>query len=137
MPQTLATSIQNSPSALKKLCTQVSLFLGEQNVSNPLAKKTELIVEELLTNIVNHAYPQKKEDNICISLSVYPQKIIFSVKDQGTPFNPCTHPSPTLNIPIEERPIGGMGIHLVKQNAKTISYKRMNNKNELTVEVCE
>ena len=135
MPNTLVTTIPNSIEALKNFTESFSAFLSRENMPNTLRQKIELITEEILTNIVTHGYPIPQSDKIEFELNILPGKIKLSFKDLGVPFDPCKHPLPQLNIPLEERPIGGMGIHMVKTIASQISHEHTNNSNTLRIEI--
>ena len=78
------------------------------------------------------AYPDK-DGTIEAKLEKTENSIIFEFIDNGIKYNPLEKPDPDITLPPEERPIGGLGIYMVKEMTDEISYKRENNKNILTL----
>ena len=95
----------------------------------PLAPKIELALEELWVNIVNHGSPPAGR----IELECRPAGLTgltVSLKDQGPPFDPFTEaPEPDLTAAVAERPVGGLGLHLVKTLARDCRYRRLKGHN--------
>ena len=60
-------------------------------------------------------------------------RVIVTVSDDGTPFNPLLRAAPEAGLSLEDRRVGGLGIHLVRHLADDISYRRLSDKNELTL----
>lgn len=82
-----------------------------------------LVAEELLVNVFSYAYPAGNEGKAEIRLDVRGNSLIFTVKDWGAPFNPFVDaPAPDLTSDIESRPVGGLGIFLIKQVSEHQSY---------------
>ncbi len=98
-------------------------------------KKTQeirLACEEIIINIINYAYPDKK-GNIEIHCDATKGGKDYQIKiiDWGIPFNPLSNPEPDTSIPIEDREIGGLGIYLVRNVMDKINYQREDDKNIL------
>jgi len=93
----------------------------------------QLILEELFTNIVNHGFTDKEEHEIEIELSCCKGDMVIRIEDDGDPFNPMNQSSPDTRCAIEERLVGGLGIHFVKCFIDSCSYERKNNKNIMTL----
>ena len=93
----------------------------------------DLVIEEILMNLCLHAYPEGKQGDVILSYSIpAPGKLSVEVADQGVAFNPLTAPPPDITLNLESRPIGGLGIYLVKQLASSINYCRGGGWNRLT-----
>lgn len=88
-----------------------------------------LIVEEAVANVVNYS------GATMMSLSAWLEgdSIFVSVTDDGVPFDPTQYPSPNLNVPVEERKIGGLGIHYIHKMSDGVTYRREEGKNILTM----
>lgn len=93
----------------------------------------KLALEEVVTNVILYAYPDKKEQDIRIDISGENRILQFIITDSGIPFNPLEKEEPDLTLPPEERPIGGLGIFLVKQLMDEVNYSRSEGKNILTL----
>jgi len=94
-----------------------------------------LVLDELITNIIDYGYADFDEHPIDISLSMDGDILTIRVEDDSEPFNILEAPEPELDVPLEERdrPIGGMGIHLIKNMVHGIEYEREDGKNVLTL----
>ncbi len=95
--------------------------------------KIDMVMDELLTNIISYGYKDKKEHYIDIYVTLENNIINIVIEDDAIAFNPLLAPPPDLTIPLEERPIGGLGIYLVKTNVNTIDYSRKNGRNILSM----
>lgn len=94
----------------------------------------ELGVEELFTNIVNYAYPEVTGQIVVRGeVEQTPLRCRFSFVDSGIPFDPLERELPDTELPIEERPIGGLGIFLVRKLFDEIFYEYKDNCNVFTV----
>lgn len=91
-----------------------------------------LAVEEIFVNVANYAYPNG-EGEVEIEGIVQVSKISFTFIDRGVPFNPLEKEKPDLTLGVQERNVGGLGIHLVKQCMDQISYEYKDGKNRLTI----
>jgi serine/threonine-protein kinase RsbW len=92
-----------------------------------------LALEEILANIISYGYSDNREHEIRVNLSVEPGKVRVDVEDDGQPFNPLEAPEADTTKPLEERTIGGLGIHLVRKLMDGLEYKRQGEKNLLTI----
>ena len=95
--------------------------------------QVQLASEEVLVNIINYAYPDR-DGNIEINYKTTGEKgIEIKIIDSGIPFDPLSLPKPNINIPMEERNIGGLGIHIMLNIMDKVNYKRDQNQNILTL----
>jgi len=92
-----------------------------------------LAIEEAVVNVMNYAYPKNKKGNICIEAQANDVRLKFTITDSGTPFDPTAKEEVDTTLKAEERPIGGLGIHLVRQLMDSINYERIDGKNILTL----
>ena len=93
--------------------------------------KVDLVLEEVLTNQIRHAYRGGKWDVEVSCLADEAGTFCVSFVDWGPPFDPLRQPPPDLGAPLEERPIGGLGIHLVRKMTDSIVYRRDGGRNVL------
>src|SRR5271166_1483225 len=93
----------------------------------------DLLIEEIFMNVCSHAYPDGRQGVVTLTYSVpAPGELSVEVADQGAEFNPLTAAPPDLTLNLESRPIGGLGIFLVKALASSLSYRRDRGWNRLT-----
>jgi len=90
-------------------------------------------MDEILTNIISYGYKDNREHYIDIYVHIENNIIKIVIEDDAIAFNPLLAPPPDLTIPLEERPIGGLGIYLVKTSVNTIDYARENGRNILSM----
>jgi len=121
--------------ALEQLSETIRECAGSLGLGPEKTGDLELIAEEVLANIVNHAYPDRK-GTVEIDCSTRDAgELTLEFSDQGTPFDVLAAPDPDLPPDIAERNIGGLGIFLVKRLADDVSYRRENDRNILTITV--
>jgi serine/threonine-protein kinase RsbW len=93
----------------------------------------DLLVEEIFMNITRHSYPKGSPGPVSIMYSVTgPGELSVEFGDQGVEFNPLTVDPPDLTLDMEHRPIGGLGIFLLRAFAHSLSYRREQGWNRLT-----
>nr|NIP30076.1 hypothetical protein [Candidatus Dadabacteria bacterium]NIT13274.1 hypothetical protein [Candidatus Dadabacteria bacterium] len=93
-----------------------------------------LSLEEIITNIIKYSFNDGKEHIIKVVLQLDDNRNIhIEVIDDGIEFNPFDHPSPDVSKPIEQREIGGLGIHLVRNCMDYYNYERNNNLNKVVM----
>jgi serine/threonine-protein kinase RsbW len=108
---------------------------GGLEASLPEARlgELDLLIEEIFMNVCRHAYPHGSQGEVTLTYSVpAPGELRVEVADQGAEFNPLTAAPPNLTLNLENRPIGGLGIFLVKTLARSITYRRDRDWNRLT-----
>jgi sigma-B regulation protein RsbU (phosphoserine phosphatase) len=86
-----------------------------------------------VVNVINYAYPDGVIGDIDITAEVEDGTITFTIVDGGVAFDPTAKSDPDLTLAAEDRPIGGLGIHLVRQLMDSIGYERKDDKNILTL----
>lgn len=116
----------------------VTDFINEQlekaDCSMKLMTQVDLAVEEIYVNIAHYAYhPEVGEAVVRCEVSGDPLQIIIGFEDHGKPYNPLEKEDPDITRSAEERPIGGLGIFMVKKLVDDISYEFKNGKNVLTI----
>jgi anti-sigma regulatory factor (Ser/Thr protein kinase) len=92
-----------------------------------------LVIEELAVNIADYAYPDGGDGYLDVLIDKTPETITITFKDGGTPFNPLERKMPDVDLPLEERGIGGLGIFLTVKKMDEVKYDYRNNENVLTI----
>ncbi len=95
--------------------------------------KFNVVFEELLNNIVTYAYSDDDEHAIEVRMGLAGKRLTVTITDDGVPFNPLSAEAPDLDAPLEEREIGGLGIHLVRSLIDDVTYQRRIGKNVMTL----
>ncbi len=116
------------------LCTrEVEKFAETLGLSPKLVYQLTLVLDELITNIISYGYDTPGCYTIDVQASCDDGILELRVVDDARPFNPITAQPPELDVPLEDRakPVGGMGIHLVKSLMDSVDYQRKDGKNML------
>ena len=92
-----------------------------------------LSLDEVLTNIISYGYEDAGVHEIDLGIDVNGGQVVVTVSDDARAFNPLEVPEPNLDVELEERRIGGLGIHLVRNFMNSLSYARENGRNILTL----
>ncbi|MFW5730709.1 MAG: ATP-binding protein [Desulfonatronovibrionaceae bacterium] len=104
-----------------------------EGFSEAVVQKIDLILEEVLVNIINYAYPDQPEGLIQAGCKTENNSFIIKIIDHGLPFDPSARPDPDTSLSIEDRQIGGLGIFLVRQLSHDVSYQRIKDQNHLEI----
>ena len=110
-----------------------SRWLAERKAPPAADYLANLAIEELATNCIKYGYDDSSEHIIEIELEISAAELVLTVTDDGHPFNPLDIPEPDTNLPAEELPIGGLGIHLLRKMSDRMEYARTDGRNRLTL----
>lgn len=117
--------------------TQVSRALDDLAARHRLAPAAvadmHVALDEVLTNVITHGYPAGVTGRIRIRLSLGSDILQAEIEDDGVPFNPLAAPPPVLGGPLNERPVGGLGIHFVRRLMTEVRYALVDNHNRLVL----
>lgn len=105
----------------------------ELGIDEMLIPGINLALEEAVTNVINYAYPKGTYGSIELDASLEGNELKFILSDSGKEFDPTLRPEADINAGVEDRPIGGLGIHLVRQIMDSVSYERKEGMNILTM----
>lgn len=111
----------------------VKSVLQRIGISDKEAKQLQLAVEEAAVNIIDYAYPAGVEGTLNLKIAYDGQLLRFVITDQGIPFDPTKQLKADTTLSAEDRPIGGLGILLIRKMMDTINYERAEHKNVLTL----
>ena len=136
MARVLDIAIKSDFDELGRICLRVNDFLDAHHLSPRVVYGVNLALEEVLTNIFKYGYDDEcKEHEIIVHLEVVNTGIDMKIMDDGHPFDVESAPKPDLSIPISDRNIGGLGIHLVRNMLDKVNYQRENGKNILELSI--
>ena len=107
-------------------------FAAHYGIPDSVRLKMHVVIDELLMNIISYAYPDDDRHDICIKVELSDDRLKVSMVDDGIPFNPLGIETPDTQLSLEERQIGGLGIHLVRKMMDRVSYQRRIDKNVIT-----
>jgi sigma-B regulation protein RsbU (phosphoserine phosphatase) len=92
-----------------------------------------LVVEEVACNVIDHGAEDGREPSLALEATVEGRQLSIEFRDDGRPFDPLSQPTPDLYADIADRPIGGLGVHLIRELAEEVAYARDDGHNVLRI----
>jgi serine/threonine-protein kinase RsbW len=122
-PQSL--TLIAKPESLAPVTEFVRKGAREANLPELQMRQLELLIEEIVVNIWQYSYPESAPGTVAVTFSV-PRRgeMEIEVADQGIEFDPLTAEPPDLTLDLSQRPVGGLGIFLLKSFARSLNYRR-------------
>jgi anti-sigma regulatory factor (Ser/Thr protein kinase) len=93
----------------------------------------ELALEEIFMNVVMHGSPVGRVPHVEVSLALCDGCLTLMIEDDGPSFDPLSLAAPDVTASLEERRVGGLGVHLVRQMMDAVSYQRLGGRNQLSM----
>ncbi len=131
MSDALDLRLPNKLAAMTGLAEAVERFAAENQLSVAVANALLVAVDEAVSNAINHGYAPGVRGEIAVRLRRRPDRVELEIEDDGAPFDPLQAPAPDLTLSLDARPIGGLGIHLVRRLMDKMSYARRDGRNLL------
>ena len=129
----LEIKLVNKLTEITRLNKSFNEFAQNNNIDKSISGKINIVFDELLNNTISYAYPDDLEHYIEVKIDLPSDRLTISIIDDGIPFNPFQFKSPDTSLALEDREIGGLGIHLVKSFMDKVTYNRGINKNIITL----
>ena len=95
--------------------------------------KVKLVLEEILMNVISYGGDSSHKPRITLHLSQQNDLLSMEISDDGMAYDPLTAPPPDLESDLDDRPIGGLGVHLVRELMDNVSYRYKDGRNHLLV----
>jgi serine/threonine-protein kinase RsbW len=125
-------TIKNNCDQVADVLARIEAYLEEQDVPMDAVMTSSLCLEEILSNSVKYAFSDDACHEVTVDVSISPVELSFEIVDAGAAFDPLHDaPEPDIDAPVEERRIGGLGIHLVKNLMDDVVYRRVDGRNHL------
>jgi anti-sigma regulatory factor (Ser/Thr protein kinase) len=133
MSTELAVTLANDLTEIPRLATLVESFFRDHGIDSGFAVNVNLALDEVLTNIISYGYRDASAHTINVTLVLEKDVVKATVEDDACAFDPRTALPPDIESPLEARPLGGLGVHLVRQLMDRIEYVRSNGRNRLVL----
>ncbi|MDP8214314.1 MAG: ATP-binding protein [Candidatus Euphemobacter frigidus] len=118
---------------LEKLIDFTLSCLRSAGIEGETASDIHLAVDEACTNCISYTYPSGSPGDIELTCTLSERSFVATVRDWGITFNPLKVGPPDLNLDIDRRPVGGLGVYLMKKFSDRLEYRRENGSNLLTI----
>ena len=125
--------LRNALSETRQIETWVEEFVRRAGLSVEAHHAFDLSLVEWITNLISYAYDDARDHWITIRFRAGEGEARVEVEDDGREFNPLTLPPVDITAPLETRPIGGLGIHMMRRLMDQVLYRRDNGRNILTL----
>jgi sigma-B regulation protein RsbU (phosphoserine phosphatase) len=131
----LIVEIRNDLAEIDRVNQEFNEFAEHNGMSPAISPKLNIAFDELLNNIISYGFEEGTEHQIRVTAEYVDPRLVVTVTDDGIPFNPFDKVGPDITLSIEEREIGGLGIHIVKKMMDSVSYKRHRECNVVTLTI--
>jgi sigma-B regulation protein RsbU (phosphoserine phosphatase) len=129
----LTLTMVNDIMAIGEVNEAFKAFAERHGLPDTVQRRINVCLDELLSNIVSYGYTDGEEHEIDIHLRLLDSELVVTIVDDGKPFNPFANDPPDTALSVEERPIGGLGVHLVRNFMDKVSYERHGENNVVTL----
>ncbi|MBQ5573309.1 MAG: ATP-binding protein [Bacteroidaceae bacterium] len=126
--------LANDIAEISKLAQFIEEIGEAFSLSPDIVFNLNLVLEEAVVNVINYAYPKEEHQSIYLSAKLLEDSIVFVLTDTGLEFDPTKAPDADITLSADDRPIGGLGIFLIRQIMNEVKYERIDGKNVLTLE---
>lgn len=114
----------------------IEQFCAGHGVPTDALFKINVVVEEILTNVIMHGFADTDRHEIVVTMTRETGQIVVEVSDDGIAFDPLQAPPPDLTSALEDRKVGGLGIHFMRTMMDGAAYRREGGRNHLTIRKC-
>ncbi len=125
----LEVKIPNHLDEIDTVNAAFNAFAEEKGLKKRVRRKINLVFDELLNNIVTYAHDDDRDHTIEVKVELSADRLAVTVIDDGKPFNPFLLAAPDTGQSVEEREVGGLGVHLVRNVMDEMSYHRRTDRN--------
>ena len=116
---------------LARVSAQLDTFAERRQLSPDVRRDLHLVIDEIVNNIVRHARP--RHPRVTIQLGIDDHALEILVVDDGEAFDPTSKADPDTTLGLDDRPVGGLGLYLVRQLMTEVRYRRLRGRNRLTM----
>jgi anti-sigma regulatory factor (Ser/Thr protein kinase) len=116
----IADARKEGPAALDRL----EALCRAAGLAEPVVLELRLVAEEVVTNVAKYGYAPGAAAAMEVRVSMDDDAVSLEFRDSGEPFDPLSQPPPDLDAPLEERPVGGLGLTLVRALVEEARYAR-------------
>lgn len=131
--QRMELRLKNRLEEIEPLARAVENFAAANDLPPGPIFQVNLALDELLTNTISYGFPEGGEHEITVEIALQGGKVVITTRDSGVAFNPLEQAAADRTLDIDKRPIGGLGIHLVRNMMEHMEYRREAGENILTM----
>jgi serine phosphatase RsbU (regulator of sigma subunit)/anti-sigma regulatory factor (Ser/Thr protein kinase) len=125
--------LKNKLTEIDRALQSFTDFCKRAHLTEDIQNSVSIVLDDLLNNIINYAFEDSEEREIEVSFSADKQRMIIDVVDDGVEFDPFIKDEPDIESDIDERGLGGLGIHMIKSIMDDYFYRRIKGRNHITL----
>ena len=125
--------LKNELKEINRALQSFAAFCKRTQLTEDMQNSASIVLDDLLNNIINYAFENSEEHEIEVFFRADKQRLIIDVVDDGAEFDPFLKGEPDIESDIDERSIGGLGIHMIKSIMDDYFYKRIKGRNHITL----
>ena len=125
--------IHNDYGEIARVNRALDDLADEHALPETLIQKLKTVIDELLGNVIMHGYADQQVHEITTRIEITKNRLGVIITDDGVPFNPLDFPKPDVDLRLEDRKTGGLGIHIARNLMDDMSYQRRGVENVLTL----
>jgi serine/threonine-protein kinase RsbW len=129
----LELSVTGTPAGLGRVTEAFEAFSTSHGVPDPVRRSIQVVLDELLSNTVRCGSDGGRALTIDLVFRLDPEMLRVEIVDDGIPFNPLERESPDTTLPLEKRPVGGLGVMLVKKLVDEIAWEGDGGRNRIRI----
>ena len=126
-------TIKNKIDEIQRVYAKLEEFVCNAILQDNITAEIKIVFDELLSNIIKYGYQDADEHEINIKVNAIESQIKIQIVDDGMAFNPFEVSAPDIDKSLDDRDIGGLGIHLTKNIMDEYQYQSLGNKNIVTL----
>jgi anti-sigma regulatory factor (Ser/Thr protein kinase) len=123
--------IRNDLAEIDVLATQLLELCRNNGINEDVCFEVRLALEEAVSNTIKYGYEDDQVHMIHVRAGMEDQRFLLEIEDDGKAFNPLEKPDPDLSLPVDKKPIGGLGIYLMRSLMDHVDYRRNGGRNLL------
>lgn len=133
MSRTFKRELRNNRESIAEASAEAAAWLDAEEIPAPAALLARMAIDELLTNVVKYGYDDDGEHAIEIECIAREDEFEVRVVDDGREFDPLNATAYDLESPMEEREVGGLGLHLLREMSDRFTYERRDGRNYMAL----
>src|SRR5262245_55318019 len=124
-------SLTNNLAEIEPLTESIVSYCHENGIDESACYEVRLALEEAISNTIKYGYADQQPHTIYVRVGFQNRELVLVIEDDANEFNPLEAPAPDLSLPVEQKPIGRLGIFLMRSVMDEVDYRRDGAKNIL------
>jgi anti-sigma regulatory factor (Ser/Thr protein kinase) len=122
-------SVGVNPDGVGKANAAFAGFADAYALPVGVRRTVNVALDELLANELSHGMVGRHAGSVTIAMELDQERVTVTLSSDGPPFDPFGQAAPDTTLPVNERPVGGLGLHLVRELMDEVRYERRNGQN--------